>query len=285
MAYSARISQASRQTIVFVIDQSGSMSEDVMWGNNPTTKADAVCDVVNGALGELLARCNNYGEFKSYFNIAVLGYGGFGIKSLLGEGRQNFFTPSELAYNWNRIVECVNIRQLPDGTECTTKSNKKVWIEPCADGRTPLVGALNYVFDILAAGLAQDCNKDCFPPLVINITDGEATDGTEEQFFEAARKVKGLSTNDGNVLLMNVHISNCDCDSIVFPSSTERCPLESKFAKLLFDTSSVMPEFFDSEIEMISSSAKPYKAFAYNASISDLVRMVNIGSSSTSLIV
>lgn len=284
MSYSARISQLNRQTIIFLIDQSGSMNEPIAWGGNETTKAEAVADVVNGALSELLARCNNYGNFKSYFNIAVIGYSGIGVRSLLGDGRRNFHLPSELAYGWKRNEETVNVRNLPNGKQCATKVSKKIWIEPLAEGRTPMVGTLNYVHDLLLVNLSQDENKNSFPPLVINITDGEVNDGDIKQMIECGKRIKSLSTNDGNVLFMNVHIANRDCESLIFPSNDLQCPVECNFGKSLFEMSSVMPEFFEREIEQIVKAAKPYKAFAYNASISDLVRMVNIGSSSTSLI-
>lgn len=284
MAYSANITQNNRQTIIFLIDQSGSMNENITWCGNLMTKAEAVTDVVNNALGEIVARCNNYGQYKSYFNIAVIGYGGNGVKSLLGEGRQVFFTPSELGYGWKRNVEVINVRKLPNGKECATKVNKKVWIEPHAEGKTPMFGAFNYVFDLLAASIAQECAKDCFPPIVINVTDGEATDCNENELDSVTQRVKNLATNDGNVLLMNVHIGGSEDDSIIFPSHTN-CPLQSKFARLLFNVSSVMPEFFEREIIQICNNEKPFKAFAYNASIGDLVRMVNIGSSSSMLIV
>ena len=84
---------------------------------------------------------------------------------------------------------------------------------------------------------------------------------------------------------MNVHISNLTVESDIFPS-IESCPNtgENK-TKTLFEMSSQMPEFFEREISEISQAVKPpYKAFAYNASIEDLVRMINIGSSTTMLI-
>lgn len=284
MSYSARISEQSRQTIIFLIDQSGSMNESVIWSGNSITKAEAVADVVNSALSELLARCNNYGDFKSYFNISVIGYSGNGVRSLLVDGRRNFYTPSELAYSCRRNEEVVKVRTLPNGKTCATKLNKKIWIDPLAEGRTPMIGTLHYVHDILLASLSQSQNIDSFPPLVINITDGEVNDGDVNQMIDSGRRITSLSTNDGNVLFMNVHIANRACESLIFPSSTQPCPVECNFGRSLFEMSSVMPQFFEREISHIVVGEKPYRAFAYNASISDLVRMVNIGSSSVSLI-
>jgi len=48
-------------------------------------------------------------------------------------------------------------------------------------------------------------HPSCFPPIVINITDGEATDGNPS---DAANEIMGLASSDGNVLLFNVHLSS-----------------------------------------------------------------------------
>lgn len=280
----APISQLHRQVIIFLIDQSGSMNEQVLWCGVESSKAQAVCDVVNGALSELIARCNNYGQYKSYFDIAVFGYSGMGVKALLGEGRQNFYTPGDLAQSFKHTMEVVNVRTLPNGSTISTKNQKKIWIEPLAEGRTPMLGMFNHIYDTLLVALSNAKNRESFPPIVINITDGEINDGHNDQILEAAKRLRSLKTDDGNVILMNVHIANRECDGFIFSSSGCDCPVECNFGKILFEMSSEMPEFFEREIEQVVESKSPYRAFAYNASISDLVRMVNIGSSSTSLI-
>jgi Mg-chelatase subunit ChlD len=50
-----------------------------------------------------------------------------------------------------------------------------IWFDPVANGGTPMCAALGRATTILQGWLAQ--HPDCFPPIVINITDGEATDG------------------------------------------------------------------------------------------------------------
>jgi len=50
-----------------------------------------------------------------------------------------------------------------------------IWFDPVANGGTPMCQALMRAQDILRTWFAQ--HPGCFPPIVINITDGEATDG------------------------------------------------------------------------------------------------------------
>ena len=284
MSYNARITTFNRQAIVFLIDQSGSMSEPVSWREGRSTKAAAVADVLNSTIGEIVARCNDYGEYKPYFDIAVLGYSGSGVASLISND-QAFASSSELAFSWIRTDETATVRVLPNGKKISTSSSNKIWIEPKADGCTPMVGAFMRAYEILSGWVSADKANDCFPPMVINITDGQATDGSHAKLVEVANKLKFLSTADGNVVVMNVHISNLTQHNEFSPSAL-KCPeTGEKYTHTLFEMSSAMPSFFEREIADLTENKKPpYRAFAYNASIDDLVRMINIGSSTKSLI-
>jgi len=285
MSYSARITTFSRQAIVFLIDQSGSMSEPISWRDGHSTKAAAVADVLNSSVGEIVARCNNYGEYKPYFDIAVLGYSGAGVRSLISVEKA-FVSPADLAFSWIRKDEVSTIRVLPNGKKISTCSNKKIWVEPKADGCTPMVGSFRRAYEILSGWISSEQSQNCFPPMVINITDGQATDGDHDKLIEASMLLRSLSTLDGNVVVMNVHISNLNPQSIIFPSASACPDTGENYTQTLFDMSSEMPQFFEREIAEISNAENPpYKAFAFNASIADLVRMINIGSSTTSLII
>jgi hypothetical protein len=46
-------------------------------------------------------------------------------------------------------------------------------------------------------------HRTAFPPVVFNISDGEATDGEPS----GAAALRSLSTDDGEALLFNVHLS------------------------------------------------------------------------------
>jgi len=76
-----------------------------------------------------------------------------------------------------------------------------------------------------------------FPPIVINITDGEATDGD----LSPRRVINGVSCDDGSVLLLNIHLSSTagPIDRITGHASK----LPDQHAKQLFEASSTLTPF------------------------------------------
>ena len=95
--------------------------------------------------------------------------------------------------------------------------------------------ALRQAEKILSGWLAAHGN--CYPPIVINITDGESTDGNR---YKLTSEIKGLCSSDGNVLLFNLHISSSHHAPILFPDSEDDLP--DADAKLLFKMSSLLPD-------------------------------------------
>ena len=68
---------------------------------------------------------------------------------------------------------------------------------------------------------------------------------------------------------------------IIFPTISE-IPLATRYAHLLMDMSSVMPESLHPYVKdcRANFANPPYIAMSYNASMSELVAMLNIGSRS-----
>ena len=56
--------------------------------------------------------------------------------------------------------------------------------------------ALSATSQALKDWIAQ--HPDSYPPMVINVTDGDATDGNPESL---AQEIMAMETNDGNVLI------------------------------------------------------------------------------------
>ena len=126
---------------------------------------------------------------------------------------------------------------------------------------------------------------DSFPPLVFNITDGEASDANYEMLRAAAHKLQNISTTDGKTLVMNIHISSdTNHTSILFPTGYE-VPLEIRHAHLMMDMSSVIPEQLHPYISKCRPviGRPPYIAMSYNASMAELIAILNIGSRSVSI--
>ena len=134
--------------------------------------------------------------------------------------------------------------------------------------------------DIAAKWCADPVHAESFPPIVFNITDGEATDCDDEELCAVAEQIKSLRTADGNVLLVNIHIAAGDTPRTVFFPSTEEADYPNRYAAVLYECSSLMPEVFDEAIREAKGpgATPPFRGMSYNASAEQLITMLNIGS-------
>lgn len=281
MPYSSKISSKHPMAVVIMVDQSGSMSEHITWNGIQMTKATALSEVINNMLTELASRSRSESSYRHYYDIMVVGYSGTNVASLLDTRDSYFLTPAQLMGSVRRMQPIQRQRRLPDGRLVMTSLMQRIWVEITAEGRTPMRAAFNTVFKQLRLWCAS--HADSFPPIVINITDGEATDGSAEQLAEAVDQIRSLSTNDGNPLIMNVHLSGTSDKSVLFPCSKAELPSD-RYAELLFDLSSRMPPIFCREVALQydHEAQREYCAMAYNASMTDVVRLLNIGSTTIS---
>src|SRR2546422_7901687 len=60
-----------------------------------------------------------------------------------------------------------------------------------------------------------------FPPIVINITDGEATDG---DLVVEARKLTAVGGDEGSVVFLNIHLSSTARPTIEITTNTNKLP-------------------------------------------------------------
>jgi hypothetical protein len=105
-------------------------------------------------------------------------------------------------------------------------------------------GLIVVLIDLIQAWINE--NPHNFPPIVINITDGEPNDLTKTE--ASAQRLLNLGTTDGKVLLLNAHIADTADREIKLPSDESGLP--SKFARLLFRLLGVRVESL-SEIRML----------------------------------
>ena len=140
--------------------------------------------------------------------------------------------------------------------------------------------ALRRVRDIAAEWTARAANAESFPPVVFNITDGEATDCDDEELRAVCNQIKALETVDGNVLLINIHIAAGDTERPVFFPEAHEARYTNRYASLLYDCSSEMPAVFNEAIREAKGpgAIPPFRGMSYNASAAQLVAMLNIGS-------
>jgi len=234
MPYQAEVSRSNPSMFLFLLDQSGSMSDK--FGGGGGRKDEKVADAINGLLYNLTIKCAKSEGVRDYYHVGVIGYG-----SKVGSAFGGTLSGRELA----------PISAIADAPESIEERTKKVedgagglvdhkirfpiWFKPVANGGTPMCQAMRDSQKVINQWLSQ--HPDCFPPIVINITDGEATDGDP---LLPAQQLRELQSSDGQVLLFNVHLSSVGGAPFEFPDSELELP--DQYAKQLFNMSSVLPE-------------------------------------------
>jgi hypothetical protein len=270
MPYTAKITRANPTCLVFLIDQSGSMSNP--FGRQPDIKkADGVADALNRLLYELVIKSTKGEGIYDYFRLAVIGYGQQVGSALPGPlASCQLVSIGDLANNPLRVEVRTRQEKDPRGQPVQRTSKIPIWIEPVAGGNTPLAEALTQATELIQGFLKQ--YPDCFPPLVINLTDGRATTDPRPQ----ARVLSSQGSSDGPVLMFNVHISEKPDSPIEFPDSEAGLP--DNFARLLFRISSVLPPPF---LEVARVERVPVtegsRGFVFNADLLSVIKFLNVG--------
>jgi hypothetical protein len=277
MPYSAEISRVNPSCFIFLIDQSGSMVEPIS-GSDNKRKCDSVADAINRLLHNLIIKCARGEGVRNFYEVCVIGYGANVAPAFSGKLAGRELVPvSEVANSPARVEE--RVKEVDDGAGgiITRKIKFPIWFEPQAKGFTPMGQALSLAHKILADWVNHHQNS--YPPIVINITDGEATDTGPVPQAEALRS---LATFDGNVLLFNCHISNRPVPPVIFPDND--ADLADDLARTLFHVSSPLPPTL---IEMARSEnvnmGEHARGFAFNADLVELIRFLDIGTRSSNL--
>lgn len=256
------------------------MAESILFRGRRLTKAEAVAGITNDLLFELVERARRSDGIRDYYDIAVIGYSGDDeVRSLLSDGEE-LVPVSALAAREMPVRTEVIEHRLPDGSIALREIPAPSWIESQAAGQTPMCEALRRVRDIAAEWTARAANAESFPPVVFNITDGEATDCDDEELRAVCNQIKALETADGNVLLINIHIAAGDAGRHVFFPEAHEANYTNRYAALLYDCSSEMPAVFNEAIREAKDpgAVPPFRGMSYNASAAQLVTMLNIGS-------
>jgi hypothetical protein len=277
MPYSAEINRAKPTAFFFLVDQSGSMDDP--WGLDGTKrKCDAVADAINRLLSTLVLRCAKGEDVRDYFQVGVLGYGGSVRPGFAGVLADRQFVPiSEIADNPLRVE--TRTRKEDDGAGGLIERTVRfpVWFEALANGSTPMTDAIKKAVEAVRAWC--ELYPLSYPPAVINISDGEPTDGKP---ISGADAVRALGTNDGKVLFFNIHISGSNKRPIEFPDSHAGLPDE--FAQMLFDMSSVLPPRLVGEARREGFAVSPQsRGFAFNADLRALIQFLDIGTRTAEL--
>ena len=127
--------------------------------------------------------------------------------------------------------------------------------------------------------MVEHHDKDCYPPTIINITDGQFNHATKEQIVQQANELKSMFTNDGNVLLWNIHITPNGVDQVLLPVGKAELKGD-KYSELLYDMSSLLPERYNADIEQkmnINAGKDRHVAMSVNVDTSRLMQLMDIG--------
>jgi hypothetical protein len=260
--YQEQLSSSKPGLIVIVIDQSGSMSDSYANSN----KAEFAALAVNRVIAEIITACTSGDEIKDRCYVAVVGYG-TGVNIMFLE------KISELAKNTNTVTLK---KKVPDGAGGLVQIDElmRVFVNPVASGGTPMAEAFQQVYKGAEKFIAN--NPNSFPPIVINITDGEPNNFNTA--ISEAKKLMQLSTSDGKLILMNAHISAATGGKVELPSNNSGFQ-GNKFAEFLFDISSALPDTLANKAKDVGFNVQPNaKGFVFNADAETLVRLLNFGS-------
>jgi hypothetical protein len=276
MAYQAEISRSNPSMFLFLIDQSGSMQDK--FGGGGGRKDQAVADAINRLLQNLAIKCAKSEGVRDYYHVGVLGYGANVGPAFGGSLAGKDLVPiSTIADSPVEIEE--RTKKVEDGAGGLVEQKIRfpLWFKPVANGGTPMVQVLSKAQKIVEQWVSQ--HPDGFPPIIINITDGETTDGDP---LKASEQVRALKTSDGNALLFNVHVSSIEGAKFEFPNTESELP--DQFAKLLFKMSSELPEHIRNAAEQEGYRVTPQsRGFVFNADIVSVIRFLDIGTRPSNL--
>ena len=278
--YTAQITRNTPTAFIFMVDHSVSMDRTTNLFGEEMTMAEAASRIVNQQINELVLRCIKSNEVRHYYDIAVIGYGQDAYYAWNGdlEGRQ-FVSPEELRDNPYKKITVREEKRTRKGT--TVREVEKVqWMEARHDGSwTHVDKAFDLVHGLLDEWMSEHHDKDCYPPTIINITDGEFNGAPTSYVLQQATELKSMFTNDGNVILFNIHFTpSKSADEVICPVSKDELGNNS-YAKTLFDMSSLLPLRYNDDIARNLNDDRKgrHVAMGVNADATALIKLMDIG--------
>ena len=279
-AYTAQITRNTPTAFIFLIDQSVSMQKYTTLYGEEMPMAEAVARIVNHQLNELVLRCIKGSETRDYYDIAIIGYGEKAYSGWKGEleGR-DFVKPSELKEHPYKKITTKKETRTRKGVK-VVEVEEVQWIEAEAtQGWTRVHLAFEKAKGLLDEWMEKHHDKDCYPPTIINITDGEFNGATKEYVLQQANELKSMFTNDGNVILFNIHISANKAVCVTCPASKDEVSFSS-LATTMYEMSSLLPMRYSDRIADLRGDGTPnnrYTAMSINADMSTLIQLMDIG--------
>lgn len=258
--YSKNVERNFPGFIGFMEDTSGSMAEN--WAGLGISKAQGTTDIMNATIYEMSGVCSKPDGVRNYFHWSKVT---FGQNIEVGFNNQEIVSMKEL---WdNPIKKEKRKKKESDGVGgvIEVEVDFPIWVEPEANGLTPMREALGRAIEVTKKFIAD--HPDSYPPMWILVSDGAPTNlsgGIDDfdQILALANQLKELKTSDGNVLLFCGHVSSVVANTILFPKTPEGL---DQYGQLLFKMASVLPE---SMVKLGQNSGYPLE----NGSVGMIVR-------------
>ncbi|HLX39182.1 MAG TPA: hypothetical protein VKR42_01560, partial [Ktedonobacteraceae bacterium] len=176
-----------------------------------------------------------------------------------------------------------------------------IWIKPQAQGNTEMTRAFEeaeivikswlnaqpeYISDLLGM---QKPRNECFPPVVINITDAKHNgDGVPQN---VADRIRRLRTENGATLICNCHITHQRARPCIFPrdinevqrsirdAQDESAQVDVRLVERMFEMSSVIPEALRVKAQAVMRQPieSGARCFVFNADPDVLIRFLRWG--------
>ena len=278
--YTAQITRNTPTAFIFMVDHSASMVKKTTLFGEEMTMAEAAARIVNRQINDLVLRCIKMGEIRHYYDIAVIGYGHEAYSGWNGTlAGRDFVSPEELDRNPFKTIVAREEKRVR-GKTIVKEVEKVQWMEARHDGNcTHVHKAFDRAQRLMREWMSEHKEKDCYPPTIINITDGEFNGATKEYVLQQANELKSMFTNDGNVILFNIHFtSQKSADEVA-------CPIEitelggNPYAEDLFNMSSLLPERYNEDIGKFLHDERPgrHRAMGVNADATTLIKLMDIG--------
>ncbi|MGY1681453.1 hypothetical protein [Geodermatophilus sp. SYSU D01176] len=160
-----------------------------------------------------------------------------------------------------------------DGTSARQKL--PIWVEPSHGFGAPMCQAVAttgaYINDW------ADAFPNSFPPIIINITDGQVTDSPYKgaDLRTWAKRLVGIETADGQALLFNLFLSPLWAPGVYFPASDTGLPPPGP---TLFSISSPLPQSIINNARRTQTHlAAGARGLVFNADLSKAVAFLEIG--------
>ncbi|MFY0712787.1 VWA domain-containing protein [Seonamhaeicola sp. NFXS20] len=275
MSNSKQWSSATPGYIIFLVDQSGSMQENYPEQGD---KASFASLVINRTINSLILANMDGETVKDRVFISIIGYGGSRALAVDDIRSEYLSTFADKPLKLEKIKKKVS-----DGGGGLVEIEEElpIFIEPVANGLTPMADALSFAKELIQGWLQK--KPDNPAPIIINISDGlpytgDTVESEIKKSITIANDIMSITSDDGNPLVYNAHIGDSGTEH-KFPST--KTELADEQAKFLYEISSSVPDSHNLSAKKKGIEIKDNaKGFVSNARPEAFIEFIEFGSMS-----